>query len=342
MGFFVVTLGDPKGIGIEAISYLLENYPLRSSSVVIIGSRWQWDLQRKILGYHSFPFVESELDGTSGVRFHDIDDGFCHKDPNNLTTIDRGSLSVLALEAVEFFSIYDRLAVLTAPIDKACCREAGFRFSGQTEFFSNMWGGEALMVLAGPRLRVGLVTNHLALKDVPASLSIEKVRIKILKFMSYLRGVTGRNSIKVGVTGLNPHASDCGMFGDEEEKIIAPAILGMTEMEKGEGEIFGPIPADTAFFRGYQGELDGILAMYHDQGLAALKTVHFYDAVNISYGLRHLRVSPDHGPAQDLFLSGQANLDSFTGAWSLSKSYLERENWQVLSSAEPGNIICRD
>ena len=146
------------------------------------------------------------------------------------------------------------------------------------------------MILAGPKLRVGLATNHLALKDVPKALNQDLVRRKIELLKSSLAKILGLEFAKIGVCALNPHASDNGLFGDEEEKNIRACHISSFE-----NDVTGPFPADTLFHFAYTGQYDGVLAMYHDQGLGPLKTVHFYDAVNITGGLKHLRVSPDHG-----------------------------------------------
>ena len=197
----------------------------------------------------------------------------------------RGELSVKALELLKEIPDETNFSVLTCPIDKKACVEAGYKYPGQTEYFTDIWQGESIMILAGPKLRVGLATNHLALNDVSANLSTDLIEKKIELLQSTLSKVLGLKSPKIGVCGLNPHASDGGLFGNEEESVIGPAI------EKFSADVTGPFPADTLFHFAYNGQYDGVLAMYHDQGLGPLKTVHFYDAVNITGGLKHLRVS---------------------------------------------------
>jgi 4-hydroxythreonine-4-phosphate dehydrogenase len=219
-------------------------------------------------------------------------------------------------------------AVVTGPIDKKACSLAGFEFPGQTEFFEDAWsaipvsGGppkSALMLLAGPRLRVGLSTRHVPLRDVSSRIAVQDIAWQISVFITTLRETFGITSPRVAVCGLNPHAGDRGLFGDEEARIILPAIeLARGEKSAAGASISGPHPADTVFYEAWTGNYDGVLAMYHDQGLGPLKALHFHEAVNISAGLGHLRVSPDHGPASGLFMTNKANLGSFAAAIELA------------------------
>ena len=217
------------------------------------------------------------------------------------------------------------LAVVTGPIDKYAAKCAGYSFPGQTEFFADLWQTPAIMILAGPQLRVGLATNHLALRDVPGSLTQRLIVDKLLLLSQSMREIYGIATPRIAVCGLNPHASDQGLFGDEEARVIVPAITEARLHLGKSATLVGPVPADTAFYFGYKGEFDCVLAMYHDQGLGPLKTVHFDNAVNISGGLRHFRVSPDHGPASDLYLRGRASPASLVQAINLAVSYLRHK-----------------
>ncbi|MCX6118271.1 MAG: 4-hydroxythreonine-4-phosphate dehydrogenase PdxA [Proteobacteria bacterium] len=253
--------------------------------------------------------------------FIDLSLSKLNEDPRNLSLEERGQCSVLALESVPK-EMNAKFAVLTCPIDKHNAHKAGFQFSGQTEFFENLWNEKGIMILAGPQLRVGLTTNHMALKDVPAVLDSNLVSVKICLMAESLKKVFGIDRPRIAVCGLNPHCSDGGLFGDEEQNIILPAILG-SKLKAAYASIQGPIPADTAFYRAYKGEFDGVLAQYHDQGLGPLKLVHWDTAVNVTGGLRYLRVSPDHGPAADLFGKNQASIKSFAAALELCKNWLK-------------------
>ena len=323
--YIVMTLGDPYGIGVEAVSYLLRRGVPPGISVIVAGSKWQWQWQRKQLGYsEDILWSTTPLGADPGIWFLDVGSEDTCLDPRSLSLEQRGRLSLAALEKVVQFSDSSKLAVLTSPIDKLACQKAGFSLGGQTEYFGKLWGGQPIMVLAGPKLRVGLATNHLALAEVSGALSKSLLIDKIEKFTYFIQQTCGSSHVSIGVCGLNPHASDGGMFGSEEAEIIHPAIEELRWKLGSTVRLEGPLPADTAFFRNFRGDFDGVVAMYHDQGLGPLKTVHFYDAVNISAGLKHLRVSPDHGPAADLFLTGRAKFDSFKEAWNLAVSHLER------------------
>lgn len=249
---------------------------------------------------------------------------------------ERGAIATAALMALTTLdwqaASLAKAAVVTCPIDKKACQLAGFSFPGQTEFFEQLWGRAGIMVLAGAKLRVGLATNHLALADVPAAVTTAGIVAKGRALLTTLRGILADSSeaapsgapstplAPIAVCGLNPHCGDGGMFGTEDAAIIAPAVAQLN----GEfpGQFVGPLPADTVFFNSYEGRYSGVLAMYHDQGLAPLKTVHFFDAINITGGLPHLRVSPDHGPAADLFGSDAANAESFALAIATAQRYL--------------------
>ncbi len=191
---------------------------------------------------------------------------------------------------------------LTLPIDKSTCQQAGFAFPGQTEFFTDLARVKvSIMLLASKELKVGLVTQHCAVKDISKKLSQKLIKEKITLLAKTLQDYFKIRNPKIAVCGLNPHASDNGLFGDEEEKIIIPAI------RESEFKVLGPFSADTVFYEARQKKFDAVLAMYHDQGLAPLKTVSGYAGINVTGGLPFLRVSPDHGPARDLYRKNKAD-----------------------------------
>ena len=247
-------------------------------------------------------------------------------------------------EVIKMASHQVRLAVLTAPICKYEAQLAGFEFPGQTEFFEQLWQGQGIMVLTGPGLTVGLITNHLALKQVPEQITTELVVSKAQRFMATLIQLKNlahcqqnpavescsTSELKVALCGLNPHRSDGGMFGCEEQQVLEPALAalhGSLEWRQFTQVVNRPLrvvleSADVAFYKAMRGDYVGVLACYHDQGLGPLKTVHFDDAVNITGGLRHLRVSPDHGPARDLYGGGHGSPKSFAAALQICMNYL--------------------
>jgi 4-hydroxythreonine-4-phosphate dehydrogenase len=204
--------------------------------------------------------------------------------------------------------------VVTGPINKKGLADVGYTFPGQTEFFAHRWGGEPVMAFAGGRLTVGLVTWHIPLGRVAATLTAEDVRRTVLALLD-LRKKLGDARPRIAVCGLNPHAGEGGLLGTEDEAIIKPAV----ERLRAEGHnVTGPLPGDTVFHRHLQGQFDAVAAIYHDQGLAPLKTVDFSTAANLSLGLRHIRTSPDHGTAYGLAGQGSADRGSLDAAIRLA------------------------
>jgi 4-hydroxythreonine-4-phosphate dehydrogenase len=203
-------------------------------------------------------------------------------------------------------------ALVTAPISKEGINSAGYPFPGHTELLATMTGAKnQVMMLAGPRLRVSLVTTHLPLRAVPAALSQEKIKQTIETTAHGLKDYFGITSPRLAVAGLNPHAGEGGIFGSEEEEVIWPAI----EVCRQEGmTVDGPFPPDSLFFYAASGRYDAVVAMYHDQGLIPLKLLHFRDGVNITLGLPIIRTSVDHGTGYDIAGQGKADPTSLINA----------------------------
>ncbi len=315
----VITLGEVLGVNAELAARALAAWDGDPAAprVTLVGSAFHWRDQLGRLGLR-----DPTLTPGGAVQLIDVAAGLPAVPAERLGEAERGALAVRSLEFLRTLAVPPggRLAVVTAPIDKHACHLAGYAFPGQTEFFEDLWQAPAVMTLAGPRLRVGLATNHLRLADVPKALTPALVERKILLLAETLARSFGIARPRLAVAGLNPHAGDQGLFGDEDGRLIAPAIRAASA--RTDARISGPEPADTVFYRCFHGDYDGVLAMYHDQGLGPLKTVHFDEAVNLSGGLPHLRVSPDHGPARDLFLTGRASPKSFAMALALARRYL--------------------
>ncbi len=209
--------------------------------------------------------------------------------------------------------------MVTAPISKEGLRLAGIGFPGHTEILASETGAEHYaMMLAGPRLRVTLVTIHCALKDVAPSLDTEKVLQLIDITTNSLKELFLIKKPRVAVAGLNPHAGEGGMFGNEEARIIAPAV----EMARKAGlDATGPLPPDTVFHAAWKGNYDAVVCMYHDQGLIPFKLVHFSDGVNITLGLSIIRTSVDHGTAYDIAGTGAADDSSMLAAIEMAAQF---------------------
>lgn len=318
-----ITLGDPYSINLSCLNKVLSrSNNMNSYATVFVGSYFYFKRQASEYLQKEAVLIRS-LKNISKSGFYFIDIGLkFDKSENNLTQKERGEISVKSLDFLQkvSFDRYSKSAVLTSPIDKKAAFLAGFKYPGHTEYFEDLWRKKGIMILAGPRLRVGLVTNHLAIKDVAKNITKEQIIEKAIKFYTALKQDFSIVSPKIAICSLNPHGSDHGLFGNEEELIIDPALK---ELQKKFPKCFpGVYPADTAFFQGYHNKFDGVLAMYHDQGLGPLKTVHFYDGINVTGALPYLRVSPDHGPAIDLFNSGKENTDSFDLAYRFCLRYL--------------------
>ncbi len=215
--------------------------------------------------------------------------------------------------------------IVTAPINKAWVTRAGFPISGHTELLKELTGARAVrMMLAGSRLRVVLVTMHVALRDVPRALSAREVTLTISIAAAHLRRYHSLAEPRIAVAGLNPHAGEGGLFGREEGRIIGPAI----ERARRQGvDASGPYPADSLFFQAVErGKFDAVIAMYHDQGLIPLKLLHFHDAVNVTLGLPIIRTSPDHGTAYDIAGTGKADAGSMIEALVLAHAMSRAEH----------------
>jgi 4-hydroxythreonine-4-phosphate dehydrogenase len=216
------------------------------------------------------------------------------------------------LTAIEMALNKEVAGMVTGPISKTALHLAGYRYPGHTELLADRTGAaHVAMMLAGGRFRVVLATIHCALSEVPERLTHDGLFRLFSLTCRALNQDFGIPEPRLGVAALNPHASESGLFGDEEKEIIIPAVLEA----RGQGlPVSGPFPADTLFWRHAQGEFDAICAMYHDQGLIPLKLLHVMDAVNITLGLPIIRTSVDHGTAYDLAGSGEAHPGSLKAA----------------------------
>ncbi len=218
--------------------------------------------------------------------------------------------------------------VVTGPVAKSLLKNVGFTHPGQTEFIAERCGvakNNAVMMLAGPSLRVVPITVHIALSAVPAALTAELIKARARVAMKGLVRNFGIQRPRLAIAGLNPHAGEDGNMGTEEIDIIIPAL----EELRAEGvDIIGPLPADTMFHASARAKYDLALCCYHDQGLVPLKTLHFDDGVNMTLGLPIVRTSPDHGTAFDIAGKGIANASSMIAAIQMAETaYYHRQNY---------------
>ncbi len=214
--------------------------------------------------------------------------------------------------------------MVTAPIVKSVLREAGFRFPGHTEFLAHLAGDPPFaMMLANRHLRVALLTTHLPLADVSAALSIEGALAVIRATHADMIRRFGAARPRLALCGLNPHAGESGHFGDEEARILEPAIALAREQGV---RIEGPLPADSLFAPEQRDGYDAIIACYHDQGLIPVKALGFGETVNVTLGLPFIRTSVDHGAALALAGSPEVNPGSLAAAIRMARDMAEREH----------------
>jgi len=312
-----ITMGDPSGIGPEIIVKALSDQSLYKSCLpVVLGDPGALALQlkgREIPSVHTVSHL-SEAKGRPGqidlMAISQLKED--RMIPGKPTTEGGKAMVAYILKAVEMLQQGELSAMVTCPISKALMQEAGYTFEGHTELLAHLTGcRDYIMMLAGDRLRVALVTIHCALKDVPANVDEEKIYKTINITSNALREDFGLENPRIALAALNPHAGESGLFGSEETAFIEPAIKRAQE----EGYLVeGPFPADTLFHRAAGGQFDVVIAMYHDQGLIPLKLLHFSDAVNVTLGLPIIRTSVDHGTAYEIAGKGVADPSSLKAA----------------------------
>jgi len=221
-------------------------------------------------------------------------------------------------------------AMVTAPLSKKFFQEAGYSFPGHTEFLAHLSGAsEIAMAFLTDRLKVVLATIHISLRDVVQTLTPAIVYNKLHIILTEFPRL-GLPCKRVAVAGLNPHAGESGLMGAEEETILAPG-MGQARRAFPHSTIDGPLPADTLFWRAYNGEFDVVLAMYHDQGLAPIKVVGFGESVNVTLGLPFIRTSVDHGTAFEIAGKGLARPDGMNAAirWALRLCCKEDSRFKI-------------
>jgi 4-hydroxythreonine-4-phosphate dehydrogenase len=332
-----ITIGDINGIGPEIIvKSLKDNRILTDFTPVIYGSSKVISFYKRNLNIQEFNFNSCKsADEIQNKKINLINvwnDEF-EIYPGVANDIG-GKYAFKSLEAATSDIASGKIDVLvTAPISKDNIQKAGFQFPGHTEYLAELSGVKsALMVLVSPFLRVALVTTHLPLKEISSTLTKELVVSKIKQFENSLIKDFGIQRPRIAVFGLNPHAGENGKLGSEEQEIILPAIT----TAKNEGIFaYGPFAADGFFGSEIKNQFDGILAMYHDQGLAAFKALSFDDGVNFTADLPIVRTSPDHGTAFDIAGKNCASEQSLRSAIYLALDIFKNRKFQKQISANP-------
>jgi 4-hydroxythreonine-4-phosphate dehydrogenase len=311
-----ITMGDINGIGPEVIMKALKDQRiLQDCTPVIYGSGRVFGYYRKALNIQDFVYQSCRSADDVVQRKVNVISVWSEEVDVQVgqVTTEGGKCAYQALEHATKDLASGKIDVLvTAPISKEAMGKAGFPFPGHTEYLADLSGEEeALMVMVSEKLRVALVTVHVPLKEIVSQLTKEKVVAKIKAFEQTLKKDFGVIKPRIAVLGLNPHAGENGKMGSEEQEIISPAIQ---QVRNAGMMVFGPYPADGLFGSEQRAQFDGILAMYHDQGLTGFKAVAFEDGVNFTAGLPIVRTSPDHGTAFDIAGKNLANPQSLLSA----------------------------
>jgi 4-hydroxythreonine-4-phosphate dehydrogenase len=306
-----ISLGDPAGIGAEIVVRALAERP--DADVIVFGDHGVLARAAKAAGVAAPP--AGSIRAVTALA----DDEIAPGRPNDASG--RAQLAYLTA-ATDAALAGEVSALVTAPISKEWIARAGFAFPGHTEYLAARAGvREFAMMLAGPALRVTVATTHVPLRDVPRLLTAEGIASTIWLTADGLGRCFGIAAPRVAVAGLNPHAGEAGRFGDEEERLVKPAIEIARARIAAAGlaaTVSGPLVPDSVFRQAARGEFDAVVALYHDQGLIPLKLLHFDDGVNLTLGLPFVRTSPDHGTAYDIAGSGRARPDSFLAALDLA------------------------
>lgn len=224
-----------------------------------------------------------------------------------------GKYAVRSIEVATQALIKKHIDVLvTAPINKNSIQSEEFKFPGHTDYFAQALKGDNMMFMVSDKIRVGLLTDHVPVKDVASHITPELIEKKVGIMSASLRKDFGIRQPKIAVLGINPHSGDNGVIGDEDDRILKPTIHKINDMQ---GElVFGPYAADSFFGSKNHENFDAVLAAYHDQGLIPFKTLSFGKGVNYTAGMNRIRTSPDHGTAFDIAGKGEANHSSFAEA----------------------------
>jgi 4-hydroxythreonine-4-phosphate dehydrogenase len=275
-----ITLGDPRGIGPEIVASALADGRVRDAcEPVVVGPEGAGVAVDRSVG---------AWDSSGGAAM-------------------AGRLAGTAIEDAASLALSgDVEGIVTAPIDKAALLAGGYDYPGHTEMLARIAGLPVAMMLASDRLRVVLVTTHIALRDVVERLTGDAIIETAEITRRGLRDWYGIAEPRIALCALNPHAGDAGRFGNEDDELLTPAAR--------KAGVEGPFPADTVFVRAMRGAFDAVLAPYHDVGMTAIKVASFGSAVNVTLGLPFPRTSPDHGTALDIAGKGVADPSSFIHA----------------------------
>ena len=311
-----ITIGDLNGIGPEVvIKTLMSTKKMNNVTVVVYGHGKVLSHYKNILDIEDFSFYQFKPgDHLNQKRPNVINCWEEHIDvkPGEINS-DGGKCALACLQkAVEDLKSGFIHGLVTAPINKHNIQSDDFKFPGHTEFLTkNFEANDSLMFLCDEDIRVGVATGHIPISKVSEELTSDLIKSKLNLMLKSIKKDFNISKPKVAVLGLNPHAGEEGLLGDEEKEVISPVI---NEFKEKGNLVFGPFPADGFFGKSAYLKYDGIFAMYHDQGLIPFKTLAFENGVNFTAGLSIVRTSPDHGTAYDIAGKGLASESSMRSA----------------------------
>lgn len=331
-----ISQGDINGIGLEVILKTFQETGINEiCTPVLFSSQKTVSYYRKVMGIEEFNF--HPLRDLTQINNKKVNVFVCYEEEVNIemgkASDVGGKYAAISLEKATEALLENKIDVLvTAPINKHTIKNASFNFIGHTDYLGKKLNGSPLMIMcSNSGLRVALATDHVPLKDVAAKITIDGLTEKINLFHSTLVKDFAIRKPRIAVLGLNPHAGDNGTIGNEDQSIVKPAI----EKVKGDKMIYGPYSADGFFGSGAYKQFDGILAMYHDQGLIPFKTLAFNEGVNYTAGLSHIRTSPDHGTAFEIAGKNQASEQSFKNALYMAMDIYKNRKLHSEITANP-------
>ncbi len=308
-----ITIGDPGGIGPEIILKSLLNFNLKKTNFIIIGNYKIFQHCLDSLGLNLNLKAITSLDEVSNGVINVIDIGI----KGNFTQKSTSKINaILAFESILTaikFALKKKIdAIVTAPISKSGFKLAGIDFPGHTEILAHYTKTKDYrMMFIGKKLKVILHTIHIPLKSIFSHITKESLIKTVIIGNKFLKEKAKINNPNIFISGLNPHAGENGLIGDEEIKHIIPAI---EELKKNGINVSGPYPPDTIFYEAMDKNADLVVALYHDQGLIAVKTLDFHGSINVTVGIPFIRTSPDHGTAFNIAWENKANPQSMINA----------------------------
>ena len=320
-----ISIGDPNGIGIEVMLKALSDRPSNDNCNFIIYSSYDLIVnQKEDLNIKSLPLNKIENFDEISSNSLNIKEVFTRSEYEFGAPDKKVSQKAIISfkEAVKDANEKNIDVLITSPIDKNLSYSESFKHSGHTDYLRHYFNEDPIMLMVSKKLKVGLLTEHLALKDVVHNITVEKTTKKLKLLCQVLNKDFGIIKPKIAVLSINPHVGDNGVIGTEDQKLLNPAI---NELNQKEDIVFGPFSADTFFCNNYA-KYDAILAVYHDQGLIPFKTISFGEGVNYTAGLPIIRTSPDHGTGFDIAGKSIADPSSFKHALKLALNIYEVRN----------------